>query len=153
MSIAACLSTGKDDWETPDSLFQRYHIDYDFVLDAAADESNTKCAAWFGRGGFEEDALCATTDWESVLRHGNIWLNPPYSRGRQSQFVLRAVAAMVATKGQHAGRTVCLLPARTDTALFHDYIQPSGKIEFLRGRVKFKGAKSGAPFPSMIVVF
>jgi len=51
------------------------------------------------------------------------------------------------------GKIVVLLPARTDTKLFHEYILPYSKIEFLRGRLKFKGAKHGAPFPSMIVTF
>jgi site-specific DNA-methyltransferase (adenine-specific) len=149
LSIAACLSTGKDDWCTPDELFKRYDDEYNFLLDAAADESNTKCMLWFGRNGMAEDAL--TADWETTLEMGHIWLNPPYSRGLQAKFVERAVAAVIATRRQN--HIVCLLPARTDTALFHDYIKPFGAIEFLRGRVKFKGAKAGAPFPSMIVVF
>ena len=48
---------------------------------------------------------------------------------------------------------VMLLPARTDTKWFHEYCLPYGKIEFLRGRLKFGGQKTNAPFPSMIVVF
>ena len=47
---------------------------------------------------------------------------------------------------------VCLLPARTDTAWFHDYCV-KGNITFLRGRLKFGGCRNSAPFPSMIVVF
>ena len=46
-----------------------------------------------------------------------------------------------------------LLPARTDTKWFHDWCLPYGKIEFLRGRLKFGGCDNSAPFPSMIVVF
>jgi site-specific DNA-methyltransferase (adenine-specific) len=148
LSIAACLSTGKDDWETPDELFQKYNAQYNFVLDAAADEMNSKCERWFGPGGKEENAL--TADWAPWLAEGNIWLNPPYSRGLQTAFVQKALAAASLNKYHEV---VCLLPARTDTALFHDIILPFGSIAFLRGRVKFKGAKHGAPFPSMIVVF
>ena len=44
--------------------------------------------------------------------------------------------------------------ARTDTRYFHDYIYRKAKeIRFIKGRLKFGGAKTGAPFPSMIVIF
>jgi phage N-6-adenine-methyltransferase len=144
--ITACLSTGKDDWETPDDLFNLYNDRYQFVLDAAANESNHKCPVYFGVGGLAPDAL--EVDWLDYTA-GPVWLNPPYSRGLQSKFVAKAAS--------YAGDlvTVCLLPARTDTRLFHTYIynQLNVEIEFLKGRVKFVGAAQGAPFPSMIVIF
>lgn len=141
------FSTGNDNYETPDALYKHYDDIYHFVLDAAADSHNHKCPVWFGLGGTEPDAL--TADWPSWLKKGNIWMNPPYSRGLQAKFVNKAMFER--TELHHV---VCLLPARTDTKLFHETIQPfARKIEFLRGRVKFKGAKAGAPFPSMIVVF
>jgi site-specific DNA-methyltransferase (adenine-specific) len=49
--------------------------------------------------------------------------------------------------------TVMLLPARTDTAWFHDFIYHKSEIRFIRGRLKFWDAKNSAPFPSMVVVF
>lgn len=152
------FSTGKDDWETPDDLFQRLHHQYHFIVDAAANEVNHKVERWFGPGGEAEDAL--TTQWP--LEEGNIWLNPPYSRGLQSAFVRKALAEVLrvsggmslgARRGYAFNSVVCLLPSRTDTKLFHDVILPNADVEFLRGRVKFKGAQQGAPFPSMIVVF
>ncbi len=51
---------------------------------------------------------------------------------------------------------VMLIPARTDTAWWHDYVVNASEIRFLRGRVKFvkPGVKSdAAPFPSAVVVF
>lgn len=147
MTIKACLSTGKDDWETPDDLFQRYNARYHFVLDAAATAENTKCENYFSPTG---DALSA--DWQPWLALGNIWLNPPYSAGNQARFVKRACEeALIGEMWDHA--IVCLLPARTDTRLFHETIWAMGDVEFLKGRVKFKGAAQGAPFPSMIVTF
>lgn len=50
------------------------------------------------------------------------------------------------------GTVVCLLPARTDTAWWHDYCM-KGEITFIRGRLKFGGCSNPAPFPSAIVVF
>ena len=49
---------------------------------------------------------------------------------------------------------VMLIPARTDTSYFHDYIYGKAKeIRFIRGRLKFGESKNSAPFPSMVVVF
>jgi site-specific DNA-methyltransferase (adenine-specific) len=146
VSIEACLSTGKDDWETPDALFQRYDADYKFDLDAAANETNHKCDVWLGPGGIAEDAL--TVDWLDYAA-GSVWLNPPYSRGLQSRFVEKAAS--------YSGEliVVCLLPSRTDTVMFHKYVYENhhAEVTFLKGRVRFKGAPASAPFPSMIVVF
>ena len=46
-----------------------------------------------------------------------------------------------------------LLPARTDTKAFHEYIYGKAEIRFIRGRLKFGGSKNSAPFPSMVVVY
>ena len=46
-----------------------------------------------------------------------------------------------------------LIPARTDTKWFHDYIYGKQEVRFLPGRLKFGGATTAAPFPSMIVIF
>lgn len=48
---------------------------------------------------------------------------------------------------------VMLIPARTDTKYFHDFILNRSEVRFVKGRLKFGDAKDGAPFPSMIVVF
>lgn len=146
------FSSGKDDWETPDELFTRYDARFHFILDAAANAGNHKCPRWFGPGGEADSAL----DIEWPLEDGNIWMNPPYSRGLQSQFVEKA-SDQAHWHHERGGKhvVVCLLPARTDTRLFHDEIWHRGgpEVEFLKGRVKFKGAPHGAPFPSMIVIF
>jgi hypothetical protein len=47
---------------------------------------------------------------------------------------------------------VCLVPARVDTTWWHDFAA-KGEITFLRGRIRFGGCDSGAPFPSAVVVF
>lgn len=46
-----------------------------------------------------------------------------------------------------------LLPARTDTRWFHDYIYGKAEVRFIRGRLKFGDSKNSAPFPSMVVIF
>ena len=75
---------------------------------------------------------------------GVCWCNPPY--GRQiGKWVEKAVKSFATVD--------MLLPARRDTKWFHDWCLPYGKIEFLRGRLKFGGCENSAPFPSMVVVF
>ena len=48
---------------------------------------------------------------------------------------------------------VMLLPARTDTRWFHEYIWNKAEIRFIKGRLKFGNSKNSAPFPSMVVIF
>lgn len=48
---------------------------------------------------------------------------------------------------ERAERVICLLPARTDTAWWHRYVLPfAAEIHYLRGRIRFEGAGSSAPF-------
>ena len=76
-----------------------------------------------------------------------VWLNPPY--GRQ----IGRWVAKAAEEARKPGTTVVLLvPARTDTRWFHDYLYGNADLRFVRGRLKFGGAKSGAPFPSLVAV-
>lgn len=69
-------------------------------------------------------------------------MNPPYGR---------VIGDWVKKLSENKG--VALLPARTDTKWFHDYIYGKAEIRFLKGRVKFGDGKNSAPFPSMIVIF
>lgn len=82
----------------------------------------------------------------SLVSHGGgrrVFCNPPYSNIRP--FLERAKEADVA---------VFLVPARTDTRWFHEIILPHAReIRFIKGRLKFGTATTGAPFPSMVVVF
>lgn len=139
-NIQPCLSSNKSNWETPNSLFQKYNIIYNFTIDAAADQFNHKVTRYFGPGGEQPCGLEAS--WENE----RVWLNPPYGRNSTGLWIKRACKrdAIVA---------VVLIPSRTDTKWFHKFLykQKGINIEFLEGRVKFVGAEHGAPFPSMIV--
>lgn len=50
-----------------------------------------------------------------------------------------------------------LIPARTDTTYFHDYIYGKAEIRFVRGRLRFTdeegNAYAPAPFLSMVVIY
>ena len=132
------LSTGKNDWETPKEIFEELNNEFHFTLDPCADETNHKCDKYYTE---EQDGL--TKDWNGEI----VFCNPPYSRFEQNKWVKKCYE-----ESRHAV-VVMLIPARTDTERFHDYILPYAEIRFLRGRLKFVGAKDVAPFPSMVVVF
>ena len=128
------------EWSTPQDLFDELDAEFHFELDTCATSENAKCARFYTA---RDDGLASP--WDANV----CWCNPPYGR---------SVSAWVAKAAQSAneGRTVVmLLPARTDTKWFHEYIygRKDVEIRFLKGRVKFGGAKYNAPFPCMVVVF
>lgn len=139
MNTELMFSSKTDLWETPQDLFDKLNNEFQFTLDVCATPENAKCDKFYTK---EQDGL--KHPWK-----GTVWCNPPYGHGI-GQWVRRALFASV------SGSTVVrLLPARTDTKWFHDYIYKRNNVEirFIRGRLKFGGSKNSAPFPSMVVVF
>lgn len=139
--LAPMMSSNVSTWETPDELFQKYHKQFNFTVDAAADKTNHKLPRWFGPGG--EQPCGIEADWSGE----RVWLNPPYGRRETRIWVERAVK-------RDADIAVMLLPSRTSNAWFHNHLwkKEGIEIEFIKGRLKFVGAKWGAPFPSMIAI-
>jgi phage N-6-adenine-methyltransferase len=156
-NLAVHYSSGKDDWGTPPQIFNPLNAEFGFDLDAAANFQNHKVDRWFGPSApdYLSDAPDAlAVEWSEYA--ATVWCNPPYSRGLQKKFIAKAAAERL-----NGITSVLLLPARTDTVAFHSYVwdqfnhQPCVGVEvrFIKGRIKFVGAKHGAPFPSMVVVF
>lgn len=131
------FKSNKEDWETPQHLFNELNKEFNFTVDVASSDYNYKCKKHYTK---EEDGLQQNWDNDTV------WCNPPY--GRQiEKWVEKAFTSNALT--------VMLLPARTDTKWFHKYIynQDSVNVRFIKGRLKFGNAKNSAPFPSMVVIF
>lgn len=137
MNKEAMFSSKTDRWETPQDFFEKLNQEFGFEIDVCALPENAKCSRYFSP---MDDGL--KQDWTGVC-----WCNPPYGRAI-GKWVEKAYASAV--KG---ATVVMLLPARTDTRWFHDWIYGKAEIRFVRGRLKFGGAEYGAPFPSMVVVF
>lgn len=131
----ALFSSNTDEWATPQAIFDDLDKEFHFTLDVCANEQNHKCAKYFTK---DDDGLAQ--NWGGHI----IWCNPPYGRD---------IANWVKKCSEHTGVAIMLLPARTDTRWFHDYIYQKAEIRFIKGRLKFGGAKNPAPFPSMVVVF
>lgn len=133
------FSSKTDLWSTPQDFFDKLNTMFHFTLDVCALPENAKCERYYTP---EQDGL--KQPWTGV-----VWCNPPYGRGI-GKWVEKAAATA------EAGATVVmLLPARTDTKWFHEFIyfRPSVRVWFLRGRLKFGDGKNSAPFPSMVVIF
>lgn len=137
MNKNVMFSIKTDMWETPQDFFDKLNDEFHFTMDACAVKENAKCEKFYSP---EEDALQQT--WI-----GTVWCNPPYSR-QLHRWVEKAYLS-----AQNGAIVVMLIPARTDTRWFHEYIYKKTEIRFVKGRLKFGGAKNGAPFPSMVVVF
>ena len=131
------FTSNTDQWSTPQDLFDKLHKKYNFNLDVCALPSNAKCPAFF-----DPDTDGLAQSWAPLT----CWMNPPYGR-TIGKWMEKAYNESIS-----GATVVCLVPARTDTAWWHDYAI-KGEIEFLRGRLKFGGSKNSAPFPSAIVVF
>jgi phage N-6-adenine-methyltransferase len=131
------MSSNTDKWATPQWLFDAFNAHYLFTLDVCAVPENAKYKNYFSP---EQDGL--KQEWD-----GMCWMNPLYGR-EIAKWVKKAYESSL--KG---AVVVALLPARTDTAWFWDYVYHKAIIEFIRGRLRFGDGKGAAPFPSMVAVW
>lgn len=134
----AMTSSKKQDWETPQDFFNKVNKEFNFTLDVCAVPETAKCKRYFTP---EIDGL--KQDWSKNI----CWMNPPYGR-EQIKWIKKAYQESL--KG---ATVVCLIPARPDTIVWHEYIFPNAEVRFIKGRLKFVGAETGALFPSALVIF
>jgi len=130
-------SSKTDLWSTPQDFFDKLDAEFHFNTDVCATADNAKCKDFYSP---EDDGL-------SIAWHGACWMNPPYGRA------IYYWTEKAYDQSLDWGCTVvCLVPARTDTAWWHDFAM-KGEIRFIRGRLRFGGSKNSAPFPSAVVIF
>jgi len=134
------FSSKTTQWATPREFFDKLDWRFGpFDLDPCANPTNTKCVNFFTEA---EDGL--SKKWEGFT----CFVNPPYGRG---------IDAWI-KKGYDESRApgtkvVMLIPARTDTKYWHQYVMRADEVYFVKGRLKFGDSENSAPFPSAIVVF
>ena len=138
---SALLSSKKMDYCTPQGFFDALNAEFHFTLDAAATEKSAKCKNFYTP---ETDGL--TSPWN--IGGGSAFCNPPYGRA------LGAWVRKAYEEAQTGTTVVLLIPARTDTAYFHDYIYGKAEIRFLRGRLHFEDEDGNrlppAPFADVV---
>ena len=137
MNTDVMFSSATDLWATPQGFFEELDREFHFTLDACALPENAKCEKYYTP---EQNGLAQP--WGGV-----VWCNPPYGR-KIGKWVRKAYI-----ENKLGATVVMLLPARTDTKWFHNYIYGKAEIRFIQGRLKFGDSKNSAPFPSMVVVF
>lgn len=130
--------SNSDEWSTPQELFNRLDAEFHFDLDPCATPDNAKCEKYYTA---EDDGL--KKSWGGC----KVFCNPPYSE--ISAWVRKCYEESLKPNTV----VVLLIPSRTDTKWFHNYIYHRSEIRFVNGRIKFGNAKYNAPFPSMIVIF
>jgi phage N-6-adenine-methyltransferase len=146
------FSSKSNEWVTPQDFFDRLHAEFAFTIDAAASAENSKCERFWTA---EDDGL--RQDWSGE----RVWCNPPYGR-EVGKWIAKAATS-------NAELVVMLIPARTDTKAWHEYIFGKAEVRFIPGRLKFGGGRTigtlhslvqssslvqkDAPFACAVVVF
>ena len=145
MNLEPLMSSNKQDWETPAGLtdwaISELNLDIPaYDLDVCASADNKKAHFYFDKS---DDGL--TKNW-----WGHCWCNPPYINAKE--WANKAVDEVRREGGPES--VTMLVPARTDTKMWHHVIFPcAAQILFLQGRLTFVGAPAGAPFPSALLLF
>ena len=119
------FSSITDHWSTPKTVYDALNAEFGFDYDPCPLN---------GTGGLE-------ASWGK-----RTFCNPPYSQIKD--WIKKGYE-----EAQSGKTVVFLIPSRTDTRWWHDYVMKAKEIRFIKGRLKFGGAKNSAPFPSCVVIF
>lgn len=138
----------RDYWATPNDIYNgaiKYFVSKGlldpvsiYVGDVCASKHNTKHDRFFS-----EDDNALVQDWKkfqfSQRACGVLWCNPPYSRGKKEDFILKAT-----TEGNRGVNTIMLLPSDTSAKWFSDCVKNAKAVAFIcNGRISFINNKTG----------
>ena len=127
------------DWETPQWLYKILDDKFHFTLDPCSSDLNHKCEKYYTE---KENGLLQ--NWDNDVT----FVNCPYGND---------IKNWVKKASESKGVVVMLIPARTDTRYWHDYIfNKASEVWFLKGRIKFETDRiplNSAPFPSAIIIY
>jgi phage N-6-adenine-methyltransferase len=138
-ALKTLFSSNDMTWETPQHFFSKLDAEFGFNLDPCASPSTAKCNKYYTE---EDDGLAQ--DWGGHT----VFCNPPYGRSIK-KWIQKAYYESLKPNT----KVVLLIPSRTDTIYWHDYVMRAKEIRFVRGRLKFGTSKNSAPFPSAVVIF
>ena len=134
------FSSKTGEWATPQEFFDKLNWRFGpFDLDPCANPHNTKCDNFYTEA---EDGL--SKDWSGHTT----FINPPYGKG-----IDKWIKKGYDTAKDGESRVVMLIPSRTDTKYWHNYVMKASEVYFLKGRLKFGDSVNSAPFPSAVIVF
>lgn len=138
MITRGLTSSNTPEWATPQKVFNELNAEFSFTLDPCSTHENAKCEKHYTK---EDDGL--KQNWGGQV----VFCNPPYGR-ELPKWVKKCYEESI-----NGSLVVMLIPARTDTRWFHNYIYGKAEIRFIKGRLRFGNSNANAPFPSMVVVF
>ena len=134
------MTSNKQDWCTPQYLFDKLDMEFKFNTDLFANDINALCSNYFTEENSAFDHV-----WKGIC-----FANPPYTTKIQD----RAFEKGALNARLFNSTIVMLVPARTDTKRFHDFVfKYNYEVRFIKGRLKFSNSKNAAPFPSCIIIF
>ena len=149
MNRELMFSNKNNAWCTPRDFFKILDSEFNFTLDPCCLPKSALCDKYFTP---DEDGL--KQDWGGYT----VFVNPPYGRE-----IGKWVKKCYEESKKENTTVVMLIPSRTDTRYFHDYILNKAELRFIKGRLKFidldyTGREedrkiSPAPFPSMLVIY
>jgi len=113
-------------WATPKWLYDELNKEFNFDYDPCPINGNLGLLIPWGKCNY---------------------INPPYGR----EIIKWIERAYITSQG--GALCVMLLPSRTDTAWWHDFVMKADEIRFIKGRLRFNESKNSAPFPSCVVIF
>lgn len=134
----AIFSSNSDEWATPQDTFDELDREFHFTLDPCSTDENHKCDFYYTK---DSDGL--TKNWEGH----RVFCNPPYSK------IAKWTEKCYREGCKDNTVVVLLIPSRTDTKYFHNFIYNRAEIRFIKGRLRFGDSENSAPFPSMVVIF
>lgn len=134
----ALFSSKSDEWSTPYDLFEKLNKEFNFTLDPCSSDLNYLCDYHFTK---EDDGL--SKDWGGNV----VFCNPPYSD------IKNWVKKCYLESFKPGTTIVMLVPSRTDTKWFHEYIYGYAEIRFIKGRLRFSGSTQNCTFPSLIAIY
>jgi len=135
----AMISSKSNEWATPQDFFDELNDEFAFTLDPCSTDDNCKCKKHYT---VADNGL--SKDWSNDV----VFMNPPYG-GNTAAWIRKALI-----ESRKGSLVVCLIVSSTDRSYWHDYIFPyAAQIRFVRGRLKFNGVSTTAPFASAVVIF
>jgi len=137
MGKQVLYSSKSDLWGTPFPFFKKLDEEFNFELDVCAIAENTKCEKYFTP---DQDGL--QQEWNGIC-----WMNPPYGKTIGAWMKKAYESSLV------GATVVCLIPARTDTNWFHDWVVDKAEVRYVRQRITFTGGDYQAPFASLVIVY
>jgi len=138
-TLQLIFSSASNEWATPQDFYDLCNKEFNFTLDTASTKENAKCKNYYTE---KDNGL--SKDWI-----GNVWCNPPYGK-ETGKWIEKAY---IETAKGNANVCTILIPVRSDTKYFHNFMNKADELRFIKGRLRFGGSKSSAPFPSVLFVF